>query len=401
MRDSLWRTVVALGTAQTLAYASTYYLPALVAAPMARDLGVSRSLVLLAFSVALVVSALIGPWAGRAIDRHGGQRVLPFTSLLFAAGLVALAAARGPVSLFAAWTLLGLAMGAGLYETAFAALVRLYGPRSRQAITGITLIAGFASTVGWPLTAWWLTLWDWRGACLAWAALHLVLGWPLNARLPRGQAPVAPPAALHPSGTAAQEPRPAAGAGAAVALAAVFAIAWFISTAMATHLPAMLQAAGLGLAAAVAVGTLVGPAQVAGRLAEFGLMHRLPPIRSAQLAAALHPLAALALLLAAGPGLAAAAPVFALLHGAGVGILTIAKGSLPLALFGPAGYGARLGLIMAPARFAQALAPPLFGIALERWGLGALGLTAALGLVALVILLGLGRRTRGHATAPR
>jgi hypothetical protein len=189
MRDSLWRTVVALGTAQTLAYASTYYLPALVASPMARDLGVSRSMVLLAFSVALVVSALIGPWAGRAIDRHGGRRVLPYTSLLFAAGLVALAAARGPVSLFAAWTLLGLAMGAGLYETAFAALVRLYGPRSRQAITGITLIAGFASTVGWPLTAWWLTLWDWRGACLAWAALHLVLGWPLNARLPRGQAP--------------------------------------------------------------------------------------------------------------------------------------------------------------------------------------------------------------------
>lgn len=177
-------------------------------------------------------------------------------------------------------------------------------------------------------------------------------------------------------------------------LSAVFAITWFTSTAMATHLPAMLQSGGLSLAAAVAVGTLVGPAQVAGRLAEFGLMHRLHPLLSARLAAAMHPLGVLALLLAGGPLLATAAPVFALLHGAGMGVLTIAKGTLPLALFGPHGYGARLGLIAAPARFAQALAPPLFGLALERWGLGAMGLTAALGLLALVLLTGLGRSAR-------
>lgn len=114
-------------------------------------------------------------------------------------------------------------------------------------------------------------------------------------------------------------------------LAFVFAATWFISTAMATHLPRMLQATGATLAAAVAVGALIGPAQVAGRLLEFGLLRHVHPLLSARLAALTHP-AGVAVLLAAGPALA---PLFAILHGAGNGILTIAKGTLPLALFGP------------------------------------------------------------------
>jgi hypothetical protein len=175
-------------------------------------------------------------------------------------------------------------------------------------------------------------------------------------------------------------------------LAAVFAIAWFISTAMATHLPHLLQRAGLGLGAAISIAALVGPAQVAGRLAEYGLLRHVHPLHSARFAAAAHPVAALALLLAGAPLLGALAPMFVMLHGAGNGILTIAKGTLPLALFGPRGYGARLGLIMTPARFAQALAPPLFGLALERWGAGALWITAGLGLVSLGLLLALRAR---------
>ena len=128
-----WHTVATLGTAQTLAWASSYYLPAMLAAPMARDLGVSMPTVFAAFSVALVISALVGPAAGRAIDRHGGRPVLMATNLVFAAGLVSLGLAQGPVSMFAAWALIGLAMGSGLYEAAFAALVRLYGHEARNA----------------------------------------------------------------------------------------------------------------------------------------------------------------------------------------------------------------------------------------------------------------------------
>jgi MFS family permease len=406
--DLRWRTVTGLGAAQTLAWASSYYLPAVLAAPMAYDLGVSTARVYAAFSLALAVSALLGPWAGRAIDRFGGRAVLPLTSLAFAAGLGALAGAQGSWSLFAAWIVIGLSMGAGLYEAAFAALVRLYGSGARGAITGVTLLAGFASTLGWPLSAFMESQWGWRGACLGWMGLHLALGLPLNARLPRlraarwhGPAHAQPPASAtaQPTPPAPAEPpvrsgTPAAGRGTALALAAVFAITWFISTAMAAHLPRLLLAAGCTAAAAVGVAALVGPAQVLARVAEFGLLRRFHPLLSARLAALAHPLGTAVLLLGGAAAVGLSAPVFALLHGAGNGILTIAKGTLPLALFGPAGYGERQGWILAPSRFAQALAPLGFGMALDRWGVQALGLSAGLGLSATALLFLIGREQR-------
>jgi predicted MFS family arabinose efflux permease len=380
-----WHTVATLGTAQTLSWASSYYLPAMLAAPMARDLGLATPTVFAAFSMALVLSALIGPAAGRAIDRHGGRPVLMATNLAFAAGLALLGLAQGPVSMGLAWALIGLAMGAGLYEAAFSALVRLYGHDSRNAITGITLIAGFASTVGWPLSALLETQIGWRGACFSWAALHLLLGLPLNGLLPRVAPVPAPPPAGSPAAAAAPAaapltPRPLL---TTVVLAYVFAATWFVSTAMATHLPQLLQAAGATLAVAVGAGALIGPAQVAGRLAEFGLLRRVHPLLSARLAALAHPIGAATLLLVGAP----AAMVFALLHGAGNGIMTIAKGTLPLVLFGHQGYGARQGWIAMPARVAQAAAPFLFGLALQRWGADALWLSGALGLSSFIALM--------------
>ena len=379
-------TVARLGTAQTLAWASSYYLPAMLAAPMARDLGVTTPTVFAAFSVALIVSALLGPFAGRGIDRHGGRPVLMGTNLLFAAALAGMALAQGPVGLFAAWVLMGVAMGSGLYEAAFATLVRLYGQDARSAITGITLIAGFASTVGWPLSAWMETQWGWRGACAGWAALHLLVGVPLNGWLPRADAAdKAPEPSTDAIAAPTTEPAvsapltPAHPLRTTVLLSFVFAVTWFTSTAMAAHLPRLLQASGTSLQAAVALAALVGPAQVAARLLEFGFLRRLHPLLSAQLAAAAHPVGAGLLMVLGGP----AAAVFTVLHGAGNGILTIAKGTLPLVLFGPAGYGARQGLMMVPARVAQAFAPVLFGMLLDSAGAAALWLTTLLGLAAL------------------
>lgn len=386
-------TVAALGTAQTLAWASTYYLPAILAAPMARELGVSVPTVFAAFSVALIVSALVGPRAGAAIDRHGGQPVLMLTSIAFALGLAGLGLAQDIVALFAAWVVLGIGMGSGLYEAAFASLVRLYGKDARSSITGITLIAGFASTVGWPLSSVLEVQVGWRATCFAWAALHLVLGLPLNALLPKAEtsAPAVAQAqmeqALSPSSSAAQVSLMPT-----VVLSFVLAATWFISTSMAAHLPRLMLAAGATVATAILVGSLIGPSQVAARLLEFGLLRRVHPLLSARVAAALHPLGVV-LLLIAGP---AAAPVFGVLHGAGNGILTIAKGTLPLVIFGPQGYGQRQGLLMVPARVAQALAPLLFGMALDVWGAGALVLSAGLGAAACLALLAL----HGRAMPP-
>ncbi|MBN8508308.1 MAG: MFS transporter, partial [Burkholderiales bacterium] len=256
-------TVVAvLGTAQTLSWASSYYLPAVLAGPMAHDLGVGAPTIYAAFSGALAGAAVVGPWAGRAIDR--GRPVLAVTNLVFAAALLLLGLAPTPAAMVAAWLLMGLAMGSGLYEAAFATLVRLYRHESRNPITGITLIAGFASTVGWPLSAWMETRFGWRGACFGWAALHLLLGLPLNLWLARS-APAQPALPAAPAGPPAAPPvdaaAPPAPTGLFVLLAFVFAATMFVSTAMAAHLPALLQAAGASLAAAVAAGALVGPAQ--------------------------------------------------------------------------------------------------------------------------------------------
>ncbi|MDO9504911.1 MFS transporter [Hydrogenophaga sp.] len=378
-----WPLVLRLGTAQTLAWGSTYYLPALLARPMADDLGLPISHIWIAFTVALLASAVLGPFAGRAIDRWGGRPVLMGTSVLFAAGLAGLSLVQDTTGLMLAWLLIGVAMGSGLYEAAFAALVRLQGTQARASITGITLVAGFASTVGWPFTGLMETEFGWRGACLAWAALHLMAGLPLNASIPRATAPREPLQTQDVPTQTAQTLAAPPHRFTAWVLSYVFAATWFISTAMAAHLPQLLVASGATLAGAVAIGALVGPAQVAGRMLEFGFLRRLHPLLSARAAALAHPVGVACWMLL-GP---VAGPAFALLHGAGNGILTIAKGTLPLVYFGPVGYGQRQGIMMAPSRVAQAFAPLLFGLCIERWGAGALWVSGGLGLSALAALL--------------
>lgn len=385
-------TVISLGVAQNLAWASSYYLPAMLASAMATELGISVQAVFAAFSAALVLAALLGPIAGRCIDRYGGRPVLISANLVFAAGLAGLAWADDLWMFFGAWLLMGAGMGAGLYEAAFSTAVRLYGDNARNAITGITLIGGFASTVGWPLSAWLELEYGWRSACMAWAALHIFVGLPLNASLPQGPVPAGKEKTAEPDIAAAgadKEAEPAATRlqaappHASILLALVFAIAWFTSTAMASHLPHLLQTTGLTLGAAVAISALVGPAQVAGRLMEFGLLRHVHPLLSAKIAALAHPIGAACLMIAGGP----AAVLFTVLHGAGNGILTIAKGTLPLVIFGPLGYGLRQGLLMVPARIAQAGAPFTFGLLIDRWGAGSLWATSLLGLIAFGALL--------------
>jgi MFS family permease len=142
--------IAALGTTQTIAWASSYYLPAILAMPIARDLGLSPTSVFAALSGALIIAGLLGPRVGHAIDTFGGRGLLAISNLLFTAGLLLLSFATGWTLLIAAWIILGVGMGMGLYEAAFATLTRIYGAAARRPITGITLIAGFASTVVVP-----------------------------------------------------------------------------------------------------------------------------------------------------------------------------------------------------------------------------------------------------------
>jgi MFS family permease len=383
------RTAAAIGTAQTLAWASSYYLPAILADPMARDLGVTPSWIFGAFSVSLLVSAALGPLVGRTIDRRGGRPVLLASNVVFVAGLAMLAWSPNAWVLGAAWVVLGVAMAMGLYDAAFATLARLFGHQARATITGVTLMAGFASTVGWPVTSYLNATLGWRETCLAWAALHLVVAMPAYALF----VPTAQPLQVKPHTDASAASTVAPSPVLLGLLAYVFAAGWFVATSMAAHLPRVLEAAGATAATAVFAGALIGPAQVTARLVEFGLMHRSHPITSARVAVTLHPIGALLFAVLGAP-----AAVFAVLHGAGNGLITIAVGTLPLALFGPAGYGFRQGLLGTPARIAQATAPFVFALMLDRLGVHVLWVTSALLLVALAALIYLGLAVRRAST---
>jgi predicted MFS family arabinose efflux permease len=367
--------VAALGTSQTLAWASSYYLPAILADPIGASLGVSREWVFAALSGALLIAAFAGPAVGRVIDRHGGRGVLMLSNVVLAAGLAALSAANGTILLFAAWAVLGVGMALGLYDAGFAALTALYGRDARGPITGITLIAGFASTVCWPLTAFLNETLGWRETVLFWAALNVAVALPLNFLLPV-------PARRAQLARDAHSPIGWKPYKEMLLLAFVFAAVWFVTGSMAAHLPGLLERAGATPVQAIAAAALVGPAQVAARLVEFFLLRRSHPLVSARVAALLHPIGA-AIFAMVGPS---AAVAFAVFYGAGNGLLTIARGTVPLAVFGPHGYGERTGLLAAPARAAQALAPLLFGLLLDIMGASVIVVSSALCLASFAAL---------------
>lgn len=387
--------VIAVGLGQMVAWASSTYLPAMLATPMASDHGLAPSWVFAAFSCALGIMALLGPAVGRVIDRQGGRRVLCASNLVLAAGLVVLGVSSGTGILFFGWSLLGAGMALGLYDAAFAALVRQHGLEARAPITGITLLGGFASTLGWPLTAFLVAQWDWRIACFAWAGANLLVALPLNYFF----IPALPNGVTENSAEAFADSATAATANVTehrrnfILLAIFGAATAFVTSAMAAHLPPFLAAAGVGTAAAIGAAALVGPALVLARLGEFiaARKYRFDPLWTARGATALHPVAGLIFLAVTGwPG---APMVFAALHGAGNGLITIAKGTLTLSIFGARGYGVLQGKLAVAQRVMQALAPFLFAL-LMAWGgaKAALSLTIVVSLIALTALLCLSRK---------
>jgi len=252
------------------------------------------------------------------------------------------------------------------------------GEAPASAITGITLLAGFASTVGWPLTAWGASELGWRETCLAWAGAHVVLGLPLNLLLPKSSRPNISDDNVGKPHIPLDRPM--------LVLGFAFAASWTVVTAMAVHLPRLLEAAGASTVQAVAAGALIGPSQVGARILEAGLMKRFHPMMSARLSVTLHPLGAAILGIF---GAVAASGVFTVLHGAGSGILTIARGTVPLAMFGPENYGYRLGLLGAPSRVMMAAVPLLFGILIDLYGAGALIFSSGLSIAAFAGLCSL------------
>ncbi|HET9904267.1 MAG TPA: MFS transporter [Xanthobacteraceae bacterium] len=366
--------VPALGIVQILMWGSTFYLLAVLAPAIVAETGWPFPWVIAGVTIALMVAGLISPLVGRIIDRRGGRPVLAFSSLATAASFAAMGAATTLPAYFAAWVLTGVGMGTGLYDAVFAALGRLYGKEARSAITNLTLFGGFGSTVCWPLSAYFVAEWDWRVACFAYAALHLLVALPIQVAAFPTEPARGPSEREGPSGDAAVLSR--RDTVAFWLLAGVQTLAQAIGSIIIVHLLVFLQARGLTLAAAVALGTLFGPAQVAARVIERLFGHRYHPIWTMILAAALMALG-LAMLLIDLPILAAAV----MIYGAGYGVTWIARGTLPLALFGPERYAVLIGRLALPSLLAQALSPFVGALLIERLGAeGTLGVLLALAL---------------------
>ncbi|WP_149536790.1 MFS transporter [Siccirubricoccus phaeus] len=376
------RAALLLGTAQTLAWATSYYLPAVVAPAVVQDLQAEPALVYGAFSAALLLAGLAAPRVGRAIEGRGGRPVLMLSSLVIALGLALLGLLPGLWGWVTGWLVLGLGMSAGLYEAAFATLGVLFGRGARRPITVVTLFAGFASTIGWPLSTALLPLLGWRGTCLAYAVANLLIALPLYALLPRAATP-----AEAAGGPQAAEPPPPPLAWvrrSVLLLAMFFTLRSVISGALSVHLLSLLGGLGLSLGAAVAAAALQGPSQVGGRLLEFTAGRGAHPLVVARLGGVLLPLGALLLVLA-GPLMAVP---FVMLYGASNGILTISRGAVPLALFGPRGYPVLMGKLALPILVSQALAPTLAAPVVANWPAAHfLGAAGVLALVALGCLL--------------
>ena len=393
MSSRIFRSVSVTGAAQVIASAGAHYLPAVIAIPASRDLALSPAVLFAGFSIALGVSALAGPTVGKMVDRFGGRPVLMSSNLIFALGLVCLGFAEGMWSVLFGYAVLGLGMAAGLFEVAFSAIVRLFGKNSRNPITGVTLIAGFASFVAWTVSVYVETKFGWSGVCWFWACVHILVGLPLNALLP---SPLSPSAELAANTNSTKkedkpatsvkpppiDPAPLPNKYTAFLLAFVFAANSFVGMGLMIHMPRMLEGMGVPLALAFTIGSLVGPSQVLGRLLDFFFMRRWHPLVGTRIAALTHPIGG-ALLLVFGAPFAMA---FVVLHGIGNGILIIARGTLPLAIFGTKGYGERQGWLMMPSKFAQAAAPFLFGLALTDWGSNVLWLSWGLGLSVFIAL---------------
>jgi predicted MFS family arabinose efflux permease len=387
-----------LGATQVIGYGTLFYSFAILAPAISASFGWAEQWAYGALSAALIIGGLVAPAAGKLADRVGAGRVMTWGSLAAALALVAAGLApNGPVFV-AALVAMEVAASFVLYAAAFVAIVQAGAARATLSITHLTLIAGFASTLFWPFTTWLHGFLDWRQVHFVFAALNLLVCLPLHAwvasiaRRRNGAAALPPEVAGEIP--APVPPPPVRRRAIFLLMLAGFAAEGFVLTSILIHMVPLTAALGMG-AAGLWAATLFGPAQVASRLVNMVFGGRLPQVWLAVIAACLLP-AGLLTLLGTTPWLPGAL-VFVVMFGMGSGLNSIINGTLPLELFGRAGYGAMVGWGSAARQFSAAFAP--FGLSAMLAGLGVqpalvvLAMLALLGVAAFAAIAVLQRKT--------
>lgn len=390
--------IAGLGVTQIVGWGSTYYLLTVMGPPIGSDLGLPPEFVALGQSLMLVTSGLLGPWAGRIMDRRGARPVMTAGSLVSAAGLGLLALAPGPVVYMAACLMIGISGAMVLYPAAFTALTQLDPARARRNITLLTLPGGLASTVFWPLGALLLESMGWREVCLVYAALNLLICLPLHALVAASRnrdgtigsgAPAAEVEGLP------QEARPRA----FLLMATMLALQSLATVGLFNQILTFLTGLGHPAELAIRFAMLFGVSQVSARVFEMVFGNRYDVAVTGVVACAGLVAAMLALALSA--HVPAAGYVFAALLGASNGLITIVQGALTVSLFGSRGYGARIGSISAVRAVTAAVAPVLFAAVLARigpWGLVVFCVIVSMAVFQVMVLLF--RHVRRHAPSP-
>lgn len=368
-----------LGLSQIIGYGTLYYSFAILAHSAAPSLAWPEPWLFAAMSVGLLLGGLVAPEVGKRIDRHSAGAVMALGSMFASAALLVCGlASSGPVFAVAV-VVMQVAGALVLYDAAFTALVQVAGAEARKRITHLTLIAGFASTIFWPLTSWLEAGLGWRNVFIVFAIANILICVPVHVLLGRQRDLMPPPPA---NATPSPEHTRTRAPSSAMWFATVgFALSGFALSAILAQMVPLLTAVGLG-ASALLVSTLFGPAQVLVRFVNLLIGAAKHPIGAALLALALLPVAIAALALGA-PGVVAAV-LFAVMLGSGSGLKSIVQGSLPLALFGPGGYGARLGIMASVRQGLASVAPFALAFLVE-----ALGVRLALWIIIAVALLGL------------
>ncbi len=355
--DAKTRLTIRLGIVQIISWGSGFYIPAVLAVPIAASLGISTETFFWAFTFSLLVSGLIGPRIGKAIDKLGGRKVLPFGSVAFFMGLVLLATSREVNQLFVAWFLLGIGGSMGNYDAAFATAVNFFGNKSNQVIAGITVFAGFSSTISWPITTFLEQTYDWRAAIWFWAAMHIVVALPLHLTIPVSEKKDIPdltgPIRKLVKNKFRFDPL-------IVVFALMFALQGFIVSSVNTTLPFMLSELGADVQLALLASVLLGPFQVLARVLLVALTDKATPITVAAISIAAHPLGVVFIWILGPAGILP----FVMLHGIGVGLNPFIRGSLPLLFFGADRFGQRQGYLMMPSKILGALSPALLTLML-------------------------------------
>lgn len=375
--------VCTIGIVQIITWGTSFYSLGVLGKPIVENTGWSNSIIYAGLTVGLLTAALISTTIGAAIDRYGARTIMSLGCVILAVTLVWLSRVDTPATYLMAWAAVGVGMRLTLYDAAFAAMVEISPHNGRRAIAFLTLFGGFASTVFWIVGHELVTQYGWRQTYLIFAGLNLLVCVPLcyfglsRREANNKEAGGAGAAGGQPAATTASPPKPSPATtrpplqGSARTVAMILFCVVMSGNAIvfgvgAVHLVGLIEASGVALALAVTIASFKGVAQVAGRVWEIIWGHKIAPVSMGRLAIGLLPISFLVLLMSGSDWLTAAA--FTAIFGVSNGLVTVVRGAVPLALFGPDGYGTILGVIATPVLFFNAISPMLFALIIDAFG---------------------------------